>query len=128
MKKIILSLIVMLMTVSAMAQGFQRREFNPKEMATRQAEQIKNACNLSDEQYKSVCDLLIKNAEKMKVELDSIQAAGGDFRQSFDREKMRKRNEEQNAAIKALLNEEQVAAYEKMQAERRQRFGGGGPR
>ncbi len=129
MKKIILSAIAMAMTMSMMAQGMgMRREFKPEEMATRQATEVKTTCNLSDEQYKAVYDLCLKNANRMKAVTDSIRAAGGDFRQSFDREAMRKRNEEQNAALKAILTEEQFAAYEKAQAERRQRFGQGRPR
>lgn len=122
MKKIILSLIALAMTASMMAQ--QPREFNPENMAKRQVAGIQTACNLNEEQTKAVEALLLDNAKKMKAQADSIMAAGGDFRQSFDREAMRKRNEEQNAAIKAILTEEQYEAYTKYQAERRQR----GPR
>lgn len=125
MKKILFSLIALMMTVSVMAQG-QRREFNPVEMAKRQATEIKAACNLSDEQSAAVEKLLVENAKKQQAERDSIRAAGGDMRRSFDMEKMKKRVEEQNAAVKSILTDEQYAAYEKFQAERRQRFGMGG--
>lgn len=126
MKKLILSFFAIAMAMTVMAQG--RREFNPEEMATRQATEIKTACNLSDEQYAAVRQLYLDSSNKMKAMRDSIAAAGGDFRTSFNMDDMRKRNEEQNAKIKAILTEEQYQAYEKLQAERRQRFGQGGPR
>ncbi len=113
----------MLFAVSAMAQ---RREFNPEQMATRQAEGIKNACNTTDEQYQALYKLFLDNANKMKAQRDSISAAGGDFRQMVDRESWRKRQEEQNAAIKGILTEDQYAEYEKYQQEMRQRMGSRG--
>lgn len=120
MKKIYLTLIAMVMSLGMMAQMPQ---FSPEDMATRQATQIKEACKLSDEQYKSVYELMLNNSKQMMARMDSIRNAGGDMRQSFDMEAMRKQQEKQNAAIKALLTEEQAAAYDKFQAERRQRFG-----
>ena len=49
-------------------------------------------------------------------------------RPQFDREAMQKQQEATNAALKEILSEEQYAAYEKAQQERRQRFGQGGGR
>lgn len=121
MKKMILSCIALVMAAGAMAQP---REFNPENMAKRQAERIKTTCNLSDAQYKSVLELFTKEAKERKAQMDSIRNAGGDFRQSFDREKMRAQRAEQEKAIKAILTEEQVKAYDKMRAERRNRPGG----
>lgn len=120
MKKICLALMAALMTVSVSAQ---RREFKPEEMATRQATSIKETCSTTDEQYDALYKLFLDSANKMKAQRDSIAAAGGDFRQGSDRETWRKRQEQQNAAIKAILTEEQWAAYQKANEERRQRMG-----
>ncbi len=120
MKKVLLAIVAVMMTASVSAQ---RREFKPEEMATRQATQIKETCSTSDEQYNALYKLFLDNANKMKAQRDSISAAGGDLRQGFDRETWRKRQEEQNAAIKAILTEEQFAAYQKANEERRQRMG-----
>lgn len=123
MKKIILTLVAVIMTVGMMAQ--QRREFNPETMAQRQAQNIKEACQLNDEQYTKIYNLLLDNNMKMQAARDSIRNAGGDFRQSFDREKMRKANEEQQNAIKAILTDDQKVAYDKYVEEIRQRRQGG---
>ena len=121
MKKLFVSLVAVFMTVAAMAQMPQ---FNPEDMAKRQVEHMKETLKLNDDQYKAIYELFMTSTKKMQAEMDSVRQAGGDMRQAFDMEKMRKRQEEQNAAIKAILTEEQYAAYEKMQSERRRRFGG----
>ena len=50
--------------------------------------------------------------------------AGGD-RPQFDREGMQKRQDAQREALKAILTPEQFEKYEKAEAERRSRRGGG---
>lgn len=134
MKKIILAISIMLATVGAQAQG-QRREFNPEQNATRQADRIKETCKTNDEQYKKLYDLFLAEANRQKAQMDSLRAAGaqgGGMRGNFDREAMQKRRDEQNAKIKAILTPEQYAAYEEaqkqMQERRRQGGGFGGGR
>ena len=134
MKKIILAISIMLATVGAQAQG-QRREFNPEQNATRQADRIKETCKTNDEQYKKLYDLFLAEAKRQKAQMDSLRAAGaqgGGMRGNFDREAMQKRRDEQNAKIKAILTPEQYAAYEEaqkqMQERRRQGGGFGGGR
>ena len=126
MKKILFLFIATMMAVGAMAQMPQ---FNPEDMVKRQVDQMKEKCSLTDDQYKAVYALQLANMQKMMAEMDSVRQAGGDMRGAFDREKMQKRNEELNNAIKAVLSEDQYKAYEELQAERRKRFrnfGGGG--
>ena len=111
----------------------QRREFTPESQATRQATQIKEACNVTDEQYTALYNLFLSEAQKMRAQMDSLRAAGaqGGMRQ-FNREEWQKRQDEQTAKIKAILTPEQHEAYDKFlkeQQERRNRMGGmGGPR
>lgn len=128
MKRFFLAAIVLLSAVTMNAQQ-QRREFNPENQATRQATQIKEACNVTDEQYTALYNLLLSEAQKMRAQMDSLRAAGaqGGMRQ-FNREEWKKRQDEQTAKIKAILTPEQHEAYDKYlkeQQERRNRMGGG---
>ena len=97
MKKIILSMMVALISLTSFAQqgGGQRREFKPEDMATRRADQVKEAMDKGE-------------------------------RPQFDRDAMQKQQEATTAALKEILSAEQFEAYEKAQQERRQRFGQGG--
>ena len=130
MKKLFLTLVVATLAVTAFAQQRPRgqfRQMDPKEQATRRADQLKESCGINDEQYKKVYDLYFQQA----VETDSIFKAmqNGGGQPQFDREAFQKRQEAQRAAIKAILTPEQFEKYEKAEAERRSRrggFGGGG--
>ena len=127
MKKLILTLVVATLAVTAFAQQRPRgqlRQMDPKEQATRRADRLKETCGINDDQYKKAYDLFFQQA----VETDSIfkaMQASGD-RPQFDREAFQKRQEEQRAAIKAILTDEQFEKYEKSEAERRSRRGGFG--
>lgn len=110
----------MFMTLSMSAQ----MQFNPEEMAKRQADNIKKDCKLDDDQYKQVLDLLTTETKAFMAEMDSIRNAGGGFP---GREVMQKRQESQDAALKEILTEEQFAAYQKAQKERMARFQNGAP-
>ncbi|MBP5323510.1 MAG: hypothetical protein J6Y84_06925 [Bacteroidaceae bacterium] len=125
MKKILFALVAMMVTLSAFAQGPQRgerREFKPEEMATRQADRIKQACNIDDKQYDKLYNLFLNQSKEMQKQMQAGQG------QRMSREDMQKRFEEREKAIKAILTDEQVKAYDKMQQEQRQRRGNGGQR
>ncbi len=122
MKKIILSLIVALSAVAANAQGFG--PMNPEDMAKFQAERVKETCATTDDQYKALYTLYLEQSKKMMEEMEANRSQGG---QPFNMEAIRKRMEETDKKIKAILNEEQYAKYEEMQKQMRSRFGGGGP-
>jgi len=121
MKKIILTVLVAFATVCASAQQFN---FNPEDMAKRQAEQLKETCALSQEQYDKVLKLYLDSSKQMQAERDSLQKAGG--QPQMNMEAFRARQEKQNAEIKKILTEEQYAKYEEAMKQRRQRFGGQG--
>ncbi len=120
---------LVLASVSVQAQP-QRREFNPEQTATRQADRIKETCGTNDEQYKKLYDMFLAEANRQKAQMDSIRANGGQGMQrgNFDREAWQKRQEESNAKIKAILTAEQYAKYEEAEKQRRERMGqrGGG--
>ncbi len=128
MKKIILSMMVALFSLTSFAQqgGGQRREFKPEDMATRRADQVKEAAKTTDEQYKKVYDLFLKQAQESQAKMKEAMEKGE--RPQFDREAMQKQQEATTAALKEILTAEQFEAYEKAQQERRQRFGQGGGR
>ena len=127
MKKLILTMMVAMISLTSFAQfggGGQRREFKPEDQATRRADQIKEAAKISDEQYKKVYDLYLKQAQEQQARMKEAQEKGE--RPQFNREDMQKQQEATNAALKEILTAEQFAAYEKAQQERRQRMGQGG--
>lgn len=128
MKKIILTMMVAMISLTSFAQfgsgQGQRREMKPEDQATRRADQIKEAAKISDEQYKKVYDLFLKQAQEQQARMKEAQEKGE--RPQFNREDMQKQQEATTAALKEILTEEQYAAYEKAQQERRQRMGQGG--
>lgn len=134
MKKIILSLLVLVCATGAFAQGPQRqpREFKPEDYAVRRADRIKNACATTDDQYQKIYDFYLAEAkamqERMKQARQQPQQQPADMRAA--REETQKREEAADAAIKAILTEEQIPAYDKMKQEQRQRMQQrqGGPR
>ncbi len=123
MKKIILSLIVAMISITSFAQqpGGQRREFKPEEMAKRRADNVKESAKINDEQYKKVYDLFLKQAKDQQAKMKEGQQ--GNNRQRFNREEMQKQQDATNKELKAILTPEQYKAYDKAQKERRQRFG-----
>ncbi len=123
MKKVILSLIVAMISITSFAQqpGGQRREFKPEDTAKRRADNVKESAKINDEQYKKVYDLFLKQAKDLQTKMKEGQQ--GENRQRFNREEMQKQQEATNKELKAILTPEQYAAYEKAQKERRQRFG-----
>lgn len=125
MKKFLLAITAMFATMSMSAQFPQ---FKPEDMVKRQVDQMKETCKLDDAQYKKVFDYMLAQNKAMMARMDSIRNAGGQMQ--FDPADMQKRQEEQNKALKAILTEEQFAAYQKAQQERMERmrqggFGGG---
>ena len=130
MKKIILTLMLAVVSLSSFAQfgGGQFQMPKPEEMATRRAdqikEQVKDAGQLTDEQYKKVYDLYLKQSKDMQAKMNE---GGGGFG-AFNMEDMQKQQEATNKALKESLSEEQFKAYQKAQEEMMKRFqqGGGG--
>lgn len=129
MKKFMMALVAMFLTISASAQFPQ---FKPEDMAKRQADQMKETCKLDDGQYKKVYDYLLGESKAMMARMDSIMNAnGGQMGMgAFDPADMQKRQEAQNKALKPILTEDQFKAYQKAQQERMERmrqggFGGG---
>ena len=128
MKKIILSLMMAVVSLSSFAQfgGGQFQMPKPEEMATRRAdqikEQVKDAGQLTDEQYKKVYDLYLKQSKDMQAKMSE---GGGGFG-GCNREEMQKQQEATNKALKEILTEEQFKAYQKAQEEMMKRFQQGG--
>ena len=117
-------------SLSSFAQfgGGQFQMPKPEEMATRRAdqmkEQVKDAGQLSDEQYKKVYDLFLKQAQEQQARMKEAQEKGE--RPQFNREDMQKQQEATNKALKEILSEEQYKAYQKAQEEMMKRFQQGG--
>ncbi len=114
----------MIMVAFATVGAYAQFNFNPEDMAKRQADNLKETCALSQEQYDKVLKLYLDNGKKMQAERDSIQKAGGDPRGNM--ESFRARQEKNNAELKKILTEEQYAKYEEAQKKMRERFGGRG--
>ena len=51
----------------------QRREIKPEDQATRRADQVKEAAKTTDEQYKKVYDLFLKQAQEQQARMKEAQ-------------------------------------------------------
>ena len=127
MKKIIFAAVALLFSVSMFAQGPQRREFKPEDMATRVTDGLKKALDLNEKQYKSVYKLYLKRSEEMKARRDNGQQDQQVDREAR-REEMKKNQEAMNAELKKILTAEQYTKYEEMLKKQQQRQRQGGPR
>jgi periplasmic protein CpxP/Spy len=126
MKKTGLVLLALLaFTVVTFAQNRGSGNFDPKEMAKRQTEQLTEELDLNKDQQKKVLELNEKYSEKMSAMFQDMRSGGGD-REAM-REKMGKMREEQNKEMKKILTEDQYKKYEKYLEERRSRRGQGRP-
>ena len=127
MKKIIFAAVTLLFSVSLFAQGPQRREFKPEDMATRMADGMKKELSLNDKQYKSVYNLYLKRGEEMKARREKGQQ-GQQVDREARREEMKKSQEAMNAELKKILTAEQYTKYEEMLKKQQQRQRQGGSR
>ncbi|MCQ2095990.1 MAG: hypothetical protein MJY59_04520 [Bacteroidaceae bacterium] len=128
MRKLLLAILCCVATsVFAQGQGgFGGGQFDPAQMVKRQADRIKQICELTDEQYEKVKTLYQKQSDEMRKSMEEGQQG-----QRMDREAMQKRREAQEAELKKILTEEQWKKYEEAQKqmrERRGQRGQGGPR
>lgn len=121
MKKLgLLMMIVLLGTTITIAQNRGGRDFNPEDMAKRQTEELKKACDLDETQETKVYDLNLKSAKEMS----EMRKDGGGDREAM-REKMGEMRKTQNAEMKKILSDDQYEKYEKYLEERRKQRGGG---
>ena len=110
--------------VAIAQQGRGPRNFDPKEMAERQTNQMEEVLKLTAEQLPKVEALNLEYAQKMKEARDEA----GDDREAM-RANMRKMMQAKDVELKKILTAEQWTTLE---AERKQRMenrrGGGGRR
>ncbi len=126
MKKLgLLLLSVFVFAAVTMAQDRGPRNFDPKEMAKRQTEELTKALDLNKDQAAKVLELNTKVGEKMSSMREEMRDGGGD-REAM-REKMTKIREEQKVEMKKILTEAQYKKYEKYLEERRAQRGQGRP-
>ena len=127
MKKLgLLLLSVFVFTAVTMAQRPGMGDFDPKEMAKRQTDELTEVLDLNKEQQKKVLLINTESGEKM-AKMREKMSDGGD--RTAMREEMTKIRDIQNKALKDVLTEEQYKKYEKYLEERRGnrgRAGGGG--
>jgi len=133
MKKILFAIMALAISTCAFAQQPQRgerRQFKPEDMAQRQTERIKKACETNEKQDKALYDYFLRQANQMQAQRAKMQQGDRQQRQEGDREnfraEMEKRQKAQNDTIKSILTKDQYAKYEKMQQEMRNRGPRGG--
>ena len=105
------------------AQGFGGQMPSAEEIAKMRADQMKEAVNLTADQYAKVTVIFKEEMEAMQKMFEG-GGMGGDFDQM--RKDMEKRQEEQNKKLKEILTEDQFNKWQKQQEEMRAQFGGGG--
>lgn len=130
MKKLLLAVTALILSVNLSAQGPQRnshREFDPEQMAVRVANEMKEELNLKDKQYREVYELYLKRGKEMKAEFAKFQGGrrnpqeGQQINREARREEMQKRQEAMNAELKKILTKKQYKKYEEMQKKQQQR-------
>ncbi|WP_439881130.1 hypothetical protein ACSX1A_18550 [Pontibacter sp. MBLB2868] len=106
----------MITSVGAVAQNGQQGQMNQQERAERQTEQLKKRLALTDEQ-------VVKLEEINKNTAETLMSLRND--QSLDRQSKMDRvktiRDEREAAIVALLTDEQKQQYEVMQQNRQEK-------
>jgi len=116
MKKILMVCCFVLgLSAMSFAQGFQRR--SPEE----QAKGLQTQLKLDDAQTAKITAIYQAQAKSM----DSVRTAANGDRDAM-MQGMRPMREATTKKIKAVLNTDQAAAYDKMMAEMRNRQGGQG--
>ncbi len=92
--------------------GFeQRRPESPEEMAKRRVEDLKEKLNLSEEQEKSILEIMLKSIpEKMNPG------------ERPDMKKMEEERNRTNEEIRGLLTDEQKAEFDKILAQEKERM------
>lgn len=143
MKKTLSILFAILMAVTVNAQQGhegqqgQRKQFDPTQMATRRAQQLKDSLGLSDKQYNQILTIYQDEAKEMQQMMEQRKSAKTDANtgaseqtttkksdKKADKSKqgenpMKARQEAQDAKIKAVLTLEQYTKYQQMQKNRR---------
>ncbi len=113
MKKIVLMLaLVTGIGYAATAQEAQktRTKVTPEQRAERQAERMKEALQLTEDQKKAIYELNLQSANKMKAYKKDQRDANKD--------QFKKMRDEREAKMKSILTPEQYEKHQAMKAER----------
>ena len=113
MKKILISMLALLVVYSCSSEDSRRQRLDPGQMAA----QLQEKLDLTDIQRDSIKVLIEQNRQQMRK---LRQASSGDM--SGMREVMMELRAEHDEKVKALLNDEQKEKYEEILEERRQNF------
>jgi periplasmic protein CpxP/Spy len=122
--RIILTALTMFAVVFALqAQRGQRQQLTPEQRAEKQTEMMTEKLSLTPEQASKIKDINLKYADKHKAQKDEAKGE-----REKNRSAMQQLQDERKAEINAVLNKDQQAKYEQMQAKNRKAGPGkGGP-
>jgi protein CpxP len=112
MKKLIISMIALLLLIGGTANA-QNPQRTPEERAKMQADAVKTALTLTDDQTAKVTVILLG----VRKQQDSVRAANPDADRTALMEKMTAFNAGRDAKIKALLTPEQATQFEAKKAD-----------
>lgn len=112
MKKLIISMIAVLLLIGGTVSA-QNQQRTPEERAKMQAEGVKTALTLNDDQTAKVTAILLG----VRKQMDSLRAANPDMDRAAMMEKMTAFNAGRDAKIKAILTPEQATVFEAKKAE-----------
>jgi len=125
MKNVGIFLLFLTLTAGVVQAQPQNRNFDPEAMAKRQAQQIDEAVDLTEEQEGKVYALNLETGKKMRALREKYRQGG---RTEGMREKFAAIREEQNKKMAEILSEEQMEKYKKYLEERRARYQNRRPR
>jgi periplasmic protein CpxP/Spy len=98
---------------SASAQDFGKK--TPEERAQKRADKMKKHLSLSDEQYKSVYDAILSQAQQ----IDALKSQ--DLDKSKKREQIKSLRQNTDESIKGFLNKDQLTKYDKFKEKRKEK-------
>lgn len=98
---------------SASAQDFGKKI--PEERAQKRADKMKKHLSLSDEQYKSVYDAILSQAQQ----IDALKSQ--DLDKSKKRDQIKSLRQNTDESIKGFLNKDQLTKYDKFKEKRKEK-------
>ena len=112
MKKLLISMIALLLLIGGTVNA-QNQQRTPEERAKMQADAVKTALTLTDDQTAKITVILLG----VRKQQDSLRTANPDADRTVLMEKMTAFNAARDAKIKALLTPEQATQFEAKKAD-----------
>lgn len=117
MKQLILSIATVMFALSGFAQKGSKAQMTAEELATKRAEKLKTELSLSDDQKTKVYAAILERHNKVKA----IKEKFGDNKKGMGKE-LKPVRESFDASMKSILNADQLAKWETLKAQQKEKM------